>query len=110
VRYLPLHVLAQRLITAYLEASGHDGDFSAPLFRPVKNNWSGWKRLGVIFHTPGARDPIRPIKKHETLENRLCTSFGMRAHIDGEDLVCREPGFRANQLRLAQGVEVAHEN
>jgi integrase/recombinase XerD len=38
VRYLPLHVLAQRLITAYLEACGHAGDLHGPLFRPVKNN------------------------------------------------------------------------
>jgi site-specific recombinase XerD len=38
VRYLPLHVLAQRLITVYLQTAGHGGDLSAPLFRPVKNN------------------------------------------------------------------------
>jgi integrase/recombinase XerD len=41
VRYLPLHVLAQRLITAYLEASGHAGDLHGSLFRPVKNNRTG---------------------------------------------------------------------
>ena len=41
VRYLPLHVLAQRLITAYLEASGHAGELHGPLFRPVKNNRTG---------------------------------------------------------------------
>jgi len=40
VRYLPLHVPAQRLITAYLQASGHAVDLSAPLFRPVKNSAS----------------------------------------------------------------------
>ena len=38
VRYLPLHVLAQRLIAAYLEAAGHAGELHGPLFRPVKNN------------------------------------------------------------------------
>ena len=38
VRYVPLHVLAQRLIAEYLKASGHGGNLSAPLFRPVKNN------------------------------------------------------------------------
>ena len=32
----------------------------------------------------------------------------MRAHVDGQDLVCREPGFGAYQLRLAQGVEIPH--
>jgi site-specific recombinase XerD len=38
VRYLPLHVLAQRLIRAYLDAAGHGEDLKGPLFRPVKNN------------------------------------------------------------------------
>jgi len=38
VRYLPLHVLAQRLITVYLKEAGHKEDLKGPLFRPVKNN------------------------------------------------------------------------
>jgi integrase/recombinase XerD len=38
VRYLPLHVLAQRLITLYLEAARHAGGLHGPLFRAVKNN------------------------------------------------------------------------
>ena len=38
MRYLPLHVLAQRLITAYLEAAGHASELHGPLFRPVTNN------------------------------------------------------------------------
>src|SRR5207245_4299147 len=38
VRYLPLAVLAQRLITTYLKESGHSEDLKGPLFRPVKNN------------------------------------------------------------------------
>jgi site-specific recombinase XerD len=38
VRYLPLHVLAQRLITAYLAAAEHAGELHGPLVRPVKNN------------------------------------------------------------------------
>jgi len=38
VRYLPLHVLAQRLIAAYLKEAGHAEDLKEPLFRPVKNN------------------------------------------------------------------------
>ena len=35
VRYLPLHVIAQRLIAAYLKAAGHAEDLKGPLFRPV---------------------------------------------------------------------------
>ena len=38
VRYLPLHVTAQRLIAAYLKEAGHAEDLKGPLFRPVKNN------------------------------------------------------------------------
>ena len=38
IRYLPLHVLAQRLIAAYLKAAGHEEDLKGPLFRPIKNN------------------------------------------------------------------------
>jgi hypothetical protein len=35
VRYLQLHVLAQRLIAAYLGATRHAGDLQEPLFRSV---------------------------------------------------------------------------
>jgi integrase len=38
VRYLPLAVLAPRLMTAYLKEAGHSEDLKGPLFRPVKNN------------------------------------------------------------------------
>src|SRR5882724_1376261 len=38
VRYVPLHVLAQRWIEDYLDAAGHGKDLEGPLFRPVKNN------------------------------------------------------------------------
>ena len=31
----------------------------------------------------------------------LCPSFGMCAHVNGEDFVRREPGFSANQFGLA---------
>src|SRR5215216_3146900 len=38
LRYLPLHPGTAERITEYVEALGHDGDPSAPLFRPVRNN------------------------------------------------------------------------
>src|SRR5262245_52241450 len=41
VRDLPLHVLAQPLITAYLEASWHAVELHCSLFRPVQNNTPG---------------------------------------------------------------------
>ena len=46
----------------------------------------------------------------ETPESVLCPAFSVRAHVDGEDFVRREPGLRAHQLRLAQGVEITHEH
>jgi site-specific recombinase XerD len=38
VRYVPVAIEAQRLISEYLEMSGHGEDKTGPLFRPVKNN------------------------------------------------------------------------
>ncbi len=38
IRFVPVHVAAQRLIEQYLAIAGHAGDLAGPLFRPVKNN------------------------------------------------------------------------
>ena len=52
VRYLPLHVTAQRLIDAYLKEAGHAEDLKGPLFRPVKNNRT--KTLAKPLHPASA--------------------------------------------------------
>ena len=41
VRFVPIHVLAQRLIEEYLAQAGHAADTAAPVFRPVTNNRTG---------------------------------------------------------------------
>jgi integrase/recombinase XerD len=41
VRFVPVHVLAQRLIEQYLALAGHAADTSGPVFRPVTNNRTG---------------------------------------------------------------------
>lgn len=41
LRYIPTHPGTIELITDYLEAAGHGGEPSAPLFQPVKDNVSG---------------------------------------------------------------------
>jgi len=41
LRYLPLHPGSAELIAEYVEANGHGGSPSAPLFRPVRNNRTG---------------------------------------------------------------------
>ena len=41
IRYIPLAIAAQRLITAYLAEAKHGDETDGPLFRPVKNNTTG---------------------------------------------------------------------
>ncbi len=41
IRFVPVAAKAARLIQEYLEAAGHGGDLTGPLFRPVKNNSTG---------------------------------------------------------------------
>jgi integrase/recombinase XerD len=72
VRYLPLHVLAQRLITAYLEASGHAGDLHGPLFRPVKNN-----RTGTLAK------PLHPASVYRHIVKRYADALGLTNVIPG---------------------------
>src|SRR5215469_10557355 len=38
IRFVPVHVTAQRLIEEYLALAGHGHDAAGPLFRPVANN------------------------------------------------------------------------
>ena len=41
IRFVPVHVLAQRLIEEYLAMAKHGGALDRALFRPVKNNRTG---------------------------------------------------------------------
>jgi hypothetical protein len=41
IRFVPVHVTAQRLIEEYLVLPGHGADAAGPLFRSVKNNITG---------------------------------------------------------------------
>jgi integrase/recombinase XerD len=41
VRFVPVRVLAQRLLEEYLVFAGHAADTSGPVFRPVTNNRTG---------------------------------------------------------------------
>jgi integrase/recombinase XerD len=58
IRYLPLHVLAQRLIAAYLKAAGHEADLKGLLFRPIKNN-----RTRVLAK------PLHPVSVYQDIVN-----------------------------------------
>jgi hypothetical protein len=57
VRYVEAATEALRLITAYLEAAGHDKDLDGPLFRPVKNN------LTKPWSNPSTRPPSTGMAK-----------------------------------------------
>ena len=48
IRYIPVGLIAQRLINDYLEAAKHKADLDGALFRPVKNNIS--KTLAKHLH------------------------------------------------------------
>jgi integrase/recombinase XerD len=90
VRYLPLHVLAQRLITAYLEASGHAGDLHGPLFRPVKNN-----RTGTLAR------PLHPASVYRNIVQRYAGTLGLI------DVI---PGLCVHSLRATAATNaLAHE-
>jgi hypothetical protein len=41
IRYIPLAIVAQRLISAHLDAAKHGDETDGPLFRPVKNKATG---------------------------------------------------------------------
>jgi integrase/recombinase XerD len=72
VRYLPLHVLAQRLITAYLAAVGHAGELHGPLFRPVKNN-----------RTRTQVKPLHPASVYHNIVKRYAGNLGLSDVIPG---------------------------
>ena len=57
IRYIPLAIAAQRLITAYLAAAKHGDETDGPLFRPVKNNTT--KTLAKALHKSSVWDMIR---------------------------------------------------
>jgi site-specific recombinase XerD len=68
VRYLPLHVLAQRLIRVYLDAAGHGNDLKGPLFRPVKNN-----------RTKTLAKPLHPTSVYQDIVKRYAKQSGLVA-------------------------------
>jgi integrase len=72
VRYLPLAILAQRLITAYLKAAGHAEDLKGPLFRPVKNN-----------RTRTLAKPLHPTSIYQDIVKRYAREVGLTDVIPG---------------------------
>jgi site-specific recombinase XerD len=57
VRYIPLAIAAQRLITAYLAEAKHGDETDGPLIRPVKNNTT--KTLAKPLHKASVWDMVQ---------------------------------------------------
>jgi len=57
IRYIPLAIVAQRLITAYLDAAKPGDETDGPLFRPVKNKATG--TLAKPLHKSSVWDMVR---------------------------------------------------
>ena len=74
VRYLPLAILAQRLITTYLKEAGHTEDLKGPLFRPVKNN-----------RTRTLAKPLHPVSVYLDIVRRYAREVGL---LDVVPVIC----------------------
>jgi integrase/recombinase XerD len=57
IRYIPLAIAAQRLITAYLAEAKHGEETDGPLFRPVKNNTT--RTVAKALHKSSVWDMVR---------------------------------------------------
>src|SRR5262249_36236531 len=72
VRYLSLHVTAQRLIVAYLKEAGHAEDLKDPLFRPVKNN-----RTKTLYK------PLHPVLVYQDIVRWYAREVGLIEIVPG---------------------------
>src|SRR5712692_9986983 len=79
VRFVPVQVLAQRLIEEYLALAGHAADTTGPVFRPVTNNRTG--------------DLDRPLDPASVYRN-IVLKYGLEtisAEVNGLGCICCAP-------------------
>jgi site-specific recombinase XerD len=72
VRFVPVHVTAQRLIEQYLALAGHAADIPGPLFRPVANN-----RTGKLDR------PLDPASVYRNIVVKYGLDTGISAEVNG---------------------------
>ena len=72
IRFVPVAAKAARLIQEYLEAAGHGGDLTGPLFRPVKNN-----STGTLVK------PLNPASVYQEIVRRYGKQVGINADVHG---------------------------
>jgi integrase/recombinase XerD len=72
IRFVPVHVTAQRLTEEYLTLAGHAADATGPLFRPVKNNITG-----------ELDRPLNPNSIYRNIVQKYGLETGVRAQVNG---------------------------
>src|SRR5271167_2773629 len=72
VRFVPVQVLAQRLIEEYLALAGHGIDTAAPVFRPVTNN-----------RTKELDRPLNPNSVYRNIVRKYGLETGISAQVNG---------------------------
>jgi integrase/recombinase XerD len=72
VRFVPVHVLTQRLIEEYLALADHAADTSGPVFRPVTNN-----RTGELDR------PLDPASVYRNIVVKYGLETGISAQVNG---------------------------
>ena len=72
IRYVPVGMKAQRLITEYLEAAGHKGDLEGALFRPVQNRVTG-----------ELRKQLHPVSVYQDIVKRYGQEVGIAEDVRG---------------------------
>ncbi len=72
VRFVPVQVLAQRLIEEYLALAGHAADTTGPVFRPVTNN-----RTGDLDR------PLDPASVYQNIVRKYGLETGISAQVNG---------------------------
>jgi integrase/recombinase XerD len=72
VRFIPVHVTAQRLIEQYLASAGHAADTAGPVFRPVTNN-----------RTRKLDRPLDPASVYRNIVVKYGQETGISAEVNG---------------------------
>ncbi len=72
IRFIPVHVGAQRMIEDYLALAGHRSDLDGALFRPVKNN-----RTGELDR------PLDPASVYRNIVHKYGLATGISAEVNG---------------------------
>ena len=72
IRFVPVQVLAQRLIEEYLALTGHAADSAGPVFRPVTNN-----RTGDLDR------PLDPASVYQNIVRKYGLETGISAEVNG---------------------------